>query len=94
MAINEQASRDATSEGSVLVYSVNQDGRPAASPIAPPPPLAAAALMPPPPPLPPPTPPPPLTAERGEIRADRALWRAPLFRFARPLRPPACGGWR
>ena len=76
MAINEQASRDATSKGPVLVYSVNQDGWPASSPIAPPPPprLAAAALMPPPPPsLPPPTPPPPLTAERGEIRADRAL---------------------
>jgi len=63
MAINEQASRDATSKAPVLVYSVNQDGWPASSPIAPPPPprLAAAALMPQPPP-------PPLTAERGESR--------------------------
>ena len=61
MAINEQASRDATSKVPVLVYSVNQDGCPASSPIAPPPPprLAAAALM-------PQTPPPTLTAERGE----------------------------
>ena len=59
MAINEQASRDATSKAPVLVYSVNQDGWPASSPIAPPPPprLAAAALMP-----QPPTPTP--TAER------------------------------
>ena len=38
MAINEQASRDATSKAPVLVYSVNQDGWPASSPIAPPPP--------------------------------------------------------
>ena len=51
MAINEQASRDATSKAPVLVYSVNQDGWPASSPITPPPPprLAAAALMPQPP---------------------------------------------
>jgi len=63
MVINEQASRDATSKAPVLLYSVNQDGWPASSPIAPPPPprLAAAALMPQPPP-------PPLTAERGESR--------------------------
>ena len=63
MAINEQASRDATSKAPVLLYSVNQGGWPASSPIAPPPPprLAAAALMPQPPP-------PPLTAERGESR--------------------------
>jgi len=61
MAINEQASRDATSKAPVLVYSVNQGGLPASSPIAPPPPprLAAAALM-------PQLSPPPLTAERGE----------------------------
>jgi len=38
MAINEQASRDATSKAPVLVYSVNQGGWPALSPIAPPPP--------------------------------------------------------
>ena len=72
MTINEQASRDATSTAPVLVYSVNQDGWPASSPIAPPPPprLAAAVLMPSPPPLLPPlTPPPPLTAERGKFRA-------------------------
>jgi len=76
MAISEQASRDATSKAPVLVYSVNQDGWPASSPIAPTPPprLAAAALMPQPPPPPrlaaatlmPQTPPPTLTAERGE----------------------------
>ena len=61
MAVDEQASRDATSKAPVLVYSVNQDGWPASSPIVPPPPprLAAAALMP---------QPPPLTAERGEFR--------------------------
>jgi len=44
MAINEKASRDATSKAPVLVYSVNQDGWPASSPIAPqapPPPLTA-----------------------------------------------------
>ena len=47
MAINEQALRDATSKAPVLVYSVNQDGWSASSPIAPPPPprLAAAALV-------------------------------------------------
>ena len=63
MAINEQAPQDATSEAPVLVYSVNQDGWPASSPIAPPPPprLAAAALM----PLPPPLPPPPPLRPRG-----------------------------
>jgi len=63
MAINEQAPRDATSKAPVLVCSVNQDGWPASSTIAPPPPprLAAAALMPQPPP-------PPLIAERGESR--------------------------
>ena len=38
MAVNEQASRDATSKAPVLVYSVNQDGWPASSPIVPPPP--------------------------------------------------------
>jgi len=61
MAIKEQASRDATSKAPVLVCSVNQNGWPTSSPIAPPPPprLAAAALMPQPPP-------PPLTAERRE----------------------------
>jgi len=74
MAINEQA----TSKAPVLVYSVNQGGWPASSPIAPPPPprLAAATLMPQPPPSPrlaaaaliPQPPPPPLTAERGESR--------------------------
>ena len=32
MAINEKASRDATSKGPVLVYSVNQDGWSASSP--------------------------------------------------------------
>jgi len=71
MAINEQASRDATSKAPLLVYSVNQGGWPSSSPIAPPPPprLAAAALMPQPPPPPrlaaaalmPQPPPPPLT---------------------------------
>ena len=61
MAINQQASRDATSKAPVLVCFVNQGGWPASSPITPPQPsrLAAAALMPQPPP-------PPLTAERGE----------------------------
>jgi len=51
---NEQASRDATSKAPSLLNSVNQDGWPASSPIAPPPPpwLAAAALMPQPPPPP------------------------------------------
>ena len=54
MAINEKASQDATSKAPVLVYSVNQDGWPASSPVAPPPPprLTAAALMPQPPPPP------------------------------------------
>ena len=50
----QEASRDTTNKDPALVYSVNQDGWPASSPIAPPPPprLAAAALMPqPPPPL-------------------------------------------
>ena len=73
MAINEQASRDATSKAPVLVYSVNQGGWPASSTTAPPPPprLAAAALMPQPPP-------PPLTAERGESR-HRAVAAAVAF---------------
>jgi len=76
MAIKEQASRDATCKAPVLVYSVNQGGLPASSPITPPPPprLEAAALMPHPPPPPrlaaaalmPQTPPSTLTAERGE----------------------------
>jgi len=80
MAINEQASRDATSKAPVIAYSVNQDGWPASLPIAPPSPprLAAAALMPQPPP-------PPLTAERGESRRRRSPPPSPPPPPLRPL---------
>jgi len=85
MAINEQASRDATSKAPVLVDSVNQDGWPASSPITPPPPprLAAAALMPqPPPPL--------LTAERGE--SHRRVVAAAVAVAAAAAAPAAWAG--
>ena len=83
MVINEQASRDATSKAPVLLYSVNQDGWPASSPIAPPPPprLAAAALMPQPPP-------PPLTAERGESRHRAVAAAVGLVASKGQYRPP------
>ena len=86
MAINEQASRDATSKAPVLVYSVNQDGWPASSPIAPPPPprLAAAALM-------PQTPPPTLTAERGESH-HRAVAAAAATATTAAAAPAAWAG--
>jgi len=100
MAINEQASRNATSKAPVLVYSVNQVGWPASSPIAPrpPPQLAAAALMPQ-PPLPPlaaaalmpQPPPPPLTAERGESH-HRAVAAAVAVAAAAAAAPAARAG--
>ena len=85
MAINEQASQDATSRAPVLVYSVNQDGWPASSPIAPPPPprLAAAALM-------PQTPPPTLTAERGESHHHAVAAAAAAAAAAAPAAWAGC----
>ena len=67
----QEASRDTTNKDPALVYSVNQDGWPASSPIAPPPPprLAAAALM--------PQPPPPLRFSISGIKRVQAQWVSP-----------------
>jgi len=88
MAINEQASRDATSKAPVLVYSVTQDGWPASSTIAPPPPprLAAAALMPQPPP------PPRLATAAARSRCAHAATAATVVAAAAAAAPAARAG--